>query len=86
MTSPSLAAAAASTRRPEDVIAARAPRQMPKACPFCGEYPPLAAQKLGIPTFYTFVVGCENEDCAAQPQVSGHTISEAWAKWNGRAV
>lgn len=86
MASPQVEAAAASTRRPEDVLAARKPIERSKACPFCGEDPPLAAQVLGIPSFKTYVVGCENEDCAINPQASGRTPEDAWAKWNARPV
>ena len=48
-------------------------------CPFCGEAPPLAAQIAG-----RFIVGCENEDCAANPQVAAQSLSEAWTRWNKR--
>jgi hypothetical protein len=48
-------------------------------CPFCGEDPPLAAQIGG-----RFVVGCESEDCAANPQVCAPTLGEAWTRWNTR--
>jgi hypothetical protein len=48
-------------------------------CPFCGEDPPLAAQIAG-----RFIVGCENEDCAANPQVSAQSLSDAWTRWNNR--
>jgi hypothetical protein len=57
---------------------ARVPRELP--CPFCGADPPLAAQIAG-----RFVVGCENDDCAANPQVSGISVALAWEKWNRRA-
>jgi len=49
-------------------------------CPFCGTDPPLAARIAG-----RFVVGCEDEDCAANPQVSGASVSDAWNNWNKRA-
>ena len=57
-------------------------RPMPEhlPCPFCGEYPPLACEIAG-----RFVVGCENDDCAANPQVSGASVANAWARWNKRA-
>jgi hypothetical protein len=48
-------------------------------CPFCGEPPPLAARIAG-----KFVVACENEDCAANPQVCALTLNEAWTRWNIR--
>jgi len=56
------------------------PQDRHLACPFCGSDPPLAAQIAG-----RFVVGCENDDCAANPQVSGITLDQAWARWNRRA-
>ena len=49
-------------------------------CPFCGGDPPLAAEIAGH-----FVVGCENDDCAANPQVSGISVALAWERWNRRA-
>jgi hypothetical protein len=55
-------------------------RARPQPCPFCGTDPPLAAQIAG-----RFVVGCESEDCAANPQVSGPSPGEAWNRWNARA-
>ncbi|MEO8302467.1 MAG: Lar family restriction alleviation protein [Rhizomicrobium sp.] len=57
--------------------------QMPRRhlpCPFCGDDPPLAAQIAG-----RFVVGCENDDCAANPQVCGASLALAWERWNRRA-
>jgi hypothetical protein len=48
-------------------------------CPFCGTDPPLASQVAG-----RFIVGCESDDCHVNPQVSGQSVSEAWAKWNSR--
>jgi len=48
-------------------------------CPFCGNDPPLAAQLHG-----RFIVGCESDDCHVNPQVSGQSLSEAWARWNKR--
>lgn len=60
-------------------------RPAPLPCPFCGEDPPLAAEKIGPSSFRNFIVGCENEDCPAEPKVSGHTVAEAWKKWNTRA-
>jgi hypothetical protein len=55
------------------------PRNIPLACPFCGSDPPLAAQLHG-----RFIVGCESDDCHVNPQVSGQSLSEAWARWNTR--
>ena len=57
-----------------------AQRQGSRPCPFCGGDPPLAAQIAG-----RFVVGCENDDCAANPQVSGISLTQAWERWNKRA-
>jgi hypothetical protein len=48
-------------------------------CPFCGTDPPLAAQIAG-----RFIVGCESDDCHVNPQVSGQSLGEAWARWNYR--
>jgi hypothetical protein len=48
-------------------------------CPFCGADPPLAAKIAG-----RFIVGCESDDCAAQPQVCGTSPEDAWARWNRR--
>jgi hypothetical protein len=52
----------------------------PLTCPFCGTDPPLASQIAG-----RFIVGCESDDCHANPQVSGSSVGEAWAKWNIRS-
>jgi len=49
-------------------------------CPFCGADPPLAVRRAG-----RFLVGCEAEDCPANPQVSAATLEDAWAGWNRRA-
>jgi len=57
-----------------------AQRQTPRPCPFCGDDPPLAAEISG-----RFVVGCENDDCAANPQVSAANLTLAWERWNRRA-
>jgi len=54
------------------------PEHLP--CLFCGDDPPLAAEVAG-----RFVVGCENDDCAANPQVSGISLALAWERWNRRA-
>jgi hypothetical protein len=51
-----------------------------RTCPFCGSDPPLAVRRAG-----RFLVGCEADDCPAQPQVSGATPEQAWAAWNRRA-
>lgn len=54
------------------------PRHLP--CPFCGAAPPLAAEIAG-----RFVVACENEECAANPQVGGASLTLAWEGWDKRA-
>jgi hypothetical protein len=59
---------------------ARTSAHRTKACPFCGEDPPLAA----LPIAGRYVVACENDDCPSQPQTAGSTLAEAWAKWNYR--
>jgi hypothetical protein len=51
-----------------------------RPCPFCGADPPLAVRRAG-----RFLVGCEAEDCPANPQVSAATLEDAWASWNRRA-
>jgi hypothetical protein len=56
-------------------------REMTRPCPFCGTGPPLAAKIAG-----RFVVGCESDDCPANPQVSGPTLDDAWARWNRRVL
>jgi hypothetical protein len=58
--------------------AARRARDLP--CSFCGSDPPLAARIAG-----RFVVGCENDDGAASPQVAAASLDDAWARWNRRA-
>ena len=54
------------------------PRHLP--CPFCGAEPPLASKIAG-----RFVVGCESDDCAANPQVCGSSVALAWERWDRRA-
>jgi hypothetical protein len=54
-------------------------RKLPLSCPFCGNDPPLAAKMHG-----RFIVGCESDDCHVNPQVSGQSLNEAWARWNRR--
>lgn len=56
------------------------PSSAVRTCPFCGADPPLAVHRAG-----RFLVGCEAEDCPANPQVSGTTLEDAWAGWNRRA-
>lgn len=56
-----------------------APPSAMQPCPFCGADPPLAVRRAG-----RFLVGCEAEDCPANPQVSAPTLEDAWADWNRR--
>jgi hypothetical protein len=56
---------------------ASARRSLP--CPFCGADPPLAAQIAG-----RFIVGCESDDCAANPQVAASDLNKVWQLWNTR--
>ena len=49
-------------------------------CPFYDTDPPLAAQITD-----RFIVNYNNNNCHANPQVSGQSVAEAWAKWNSRA-
>jgi len=58
---------------------ARQPATTARPCPFCGADPPLAVRRAG-----RFLVGCEAEDCPANPQVSAATLEDAWAGWNRR--
>jgi hypothetical protein len=50
-------------------------------CPWCGADPDHAVLRAG-----RYLVGCENEDCPANPQVGGATVFEAWKNWNRRAA
>ena len=52
------------------------------ACPFCGG----PAEVLEENKFVQLVkIGCSNEKCAAQPEVSGVGGEMAIARWNRRA-
>lgn len=62
-----------------DVIQA-GPRERSKPCPFCGADAPLASMAMNG----RYCVGCDNDDCAAQPYVSGATLTEVWQRWNSR--
>jgi hypothetical protein len=55
-------------------------RPAARCCPFCGVHPPLAIRRAGH-----FLIGCEEEDCAARPQVAAPSLEAAWAAWNRRA-
>ena len=48
-------------------------------CPFCGADPPLRALPLAAQIAGRFIVACENDDCAANPQVSADDPGDAWA-------
>ena len=52
------------------------------ACPFCGTDPNLASMAPNG----RFHVCCENEDCAAQPYVSGNTLTQVSQCWNNRGA
>lgn len=65
---------------PQDhFVGLRPTAPLPLNCPFCGTDPPLASQIAG-----RFIVGCDSDDCHVNPQVSGQSLGEAWAKWNRR--
>lgn len=56
----------------------------PKPCPFCGgeaetESPPECSPRT------SWWVICENDRCAATPEVSGPTRAEAVVRWNRRS-
>ena len=57
-----------------------------KGCPFCGDAPPMCTSYSMGEGARRFLVGCENDDCAVQPQVSGETMKQAWDRWNTRNV
>lgn len=61
------------------VIQRGAAARRSQPCPFCGEDPLLAAPFAG-----RFIVGCENDACAANPQVSAQSLHDAWTRWNKR--
>jgi hypothetical protein len=76
------------TQSPDDITDPRTEeihrrwREQPphKGCPWCGDVPASADFCLG---FYT--LGCDNENCLVQPRVSGHTLKDAFARWDARA-
>lgn len=53
---------------------------VPLCCPFCGTDPQNASQIAGF-----FIVGCDADECLANPQVSDRDLTTAWKKWNRRA-
>lgn len=65
--------------RHDSAALTRPTRSAALPCPFCGGAPPLAAQLSG-----RFLVGCDSDDCHVNPQVSGQSLGEAWARWNKR--
>lgn len=76
--SPRLAAGAASTRRPEDVLGAR-PNNLP--CPFCGSKP--TQEK--IATRWYVLCSADEPVCVVRPEACSPNLQEAWAIWNSRA-
>lgn len=57
----------------------------PKTCPFCGAAPGLAKVRVINSTSTIYQVGCEDEECVANPQVSDWSLDGAWRSWNTRA-
>jgi len=55
-----------------------------KPCPFCGTAPTVEYWHGGPKTKRR--VGCDNEECAPMPHVTGPTEAEAVAAWNRRAA
>ena len=51
-------------------------------CPFCGWAAEMESWHGGGPK--KVLVGCVNETCAVQPEVSGETPKEAARRWNTR--
>ena len=50
---------------------------LPKTCPLCNSDPGLARRVNEI-----WLVGCESDECPANPQFGGRTVDEAWLAWN----
>ena len=48
-------------------------------CPFCGRDPRMAREIAGH-----FLVGCADDACHVNPQVSGQSPQQAWKRWNWR--
>lgn len=63
-----------------DVINAGAVIAPAKPCPFCGTEPGLATMRAG-----KYMVGCDADECEANPQVWKETLQQVWAAWNKRA-
>ena len=57
----------------------------PLSCPFCGAAPGLAKVRVINSTTTIYQVGCEDEECVANPQVSDWSLDGAWRRWNTRA-
>lgn len=55
----------------------------PLPCPWCGTDPGLARVSF-TGSVVTYQVGCESDECAANPQVTGYSSQEAWDRWNTR--
>lgn len=53
-------------------------------CPFCGADPGLATSSI-VGDRIWYLVGCTDDECPCNPQVSGYSLAEAWASWNTRA-
>ncbi len=85
VTSPYIQAAAASLRTEHQVRELRQVRALSPPpdlpCPWCGTGPGHATLRAG-----RYLVGCESEECPANPQVGGATVLEAWSAWNQRAA
>uniref|UniRef100_A0A6M3K962 Putative restriction alleviation protein n=1 Tax=viral metagenome TaxID=1070528 RepID=A0A6M3K962_9ZZZZ len=54
-----------------------------RSCPFCGSLPTVQPWHGGPTTKH--LVGCERDDCAASPAVTGKTRTLAITAWNRRA-
>lgn len=56
----------------------------PLPCPFCGTEPGLASPRIINSTTTIYLVGCEDDECVCNPQVSAFTQEDAWKRWNTR--
>lgn len=57
-------------------------RDVAKTCPFCQRQPVIQYWHAGGPN--KVLVGCENDNCAAEPSVTGESTFEGVKKWNKR--